>query len=211
MRLLQPKDDQTAIEIPNPVSPFPGIEAEYLLDEDDKSKPSYSTMYFVRDIQPVIEDGTFYSNDVKSCATSGCLVSWVVLSFINGRDSDKTADWAKSQVPEESPSPGTIVVVNGSTPRPEMEQDYHDWYEQEHFGKLSLVPGWQLGRRYKLRELYGEAETASIYGVNFYCKVNGLGGPEWRAGVTTWTKRIREQAAKPNVRRVWKVKETRRV
>ncbi|KAK7696872.1 hypothetical protein SLS64_014128 [Diaporthe eres] len=100
---------------------------------------------------------------------------------------------------------GTEIVINGSTPKAEYEADYHNWYDQEHVHKLGLVPGWQLTRRFRLEKVYGEAETASFYGVNFYDEENGLGGPEWKASATEWTLRIRQQAAKPNIRRTWKL------
>ena len=60
-------------------------------------------------------------------------------------------------------------------------------------------------RRYKLERVFGEAETAAFYGVNFYDEKNGLGGPEWQAGVTEWSMRIRSHAAKPNIRRTWRL------
>lgn len=189
------------------VLPLPGIQAIYSLDAHDAESPSHNTMYFLEDVGPVLENEDFYLNDKQNGAAAQ--ISWVIMSFINGRDS--ATDPAKSQLPRKDPPSATSVVVNGSTPSPDKEQDYHDWYDQEHAGKLALVPGWQLARRYKFRKQYGEVETASFYGVNFYDEVNGLGGPEWRAGVTDWTLRIRAQAAKPNVRRVWKLQGVKRV
>lgn len=209
MRMLDPSaGDDVAVDGLNLVGQVPHVQATFKLQANDGATPSHNTLYFVSDIRPLLNDEQLFASDTQACATSSSHVSWVVMSFINGVAAGGA--WTGSQVPGRDPPTGTIIVANGSTPRADMEQDYHNWYEQEHAGKLALVPGWQFARRYKLRKAYGEAQTANFYGVNFYDEVNGLGGPEWKAGVTEWTKRIRDQAAKPNVRRVWKVKEVSR-
>jgi hypothetical protein len=70
----------------------------------------------------------------------------------------------------------------------------------------SLVPGWNENKRYRLEKSYGDVETASFYGFNFYDVENGLGGPEWKASTDTeWTQRVRSNHAKPNIRRMWKI------
>ena len=207
MRILQPGEDtKSAADVFDPKAPIPNIEAIYSLDENEPGSTAHNTIYFSSDISPVVENESYYAEDAQACVANGCSVSWVAMSFINGQDK---AGPASAQVPDRDPPDGTVVVVNGSTPKAEMEQDYHDWYDQEHAGKLGLVPGWQCMRRYKLEKQYGDVETASFYGVNLYDEINGLGGPEWQSSVTDWTLRIRAQAAKPNVRRVWKLKEVK--
>lgn len=205
MRLLEPgKNERPPSGILDPSSPVPNVEAIYSLVDTEGDGSSHNTMYFLHDIGPALRDSVFYEKDARTCPSGQ--VSWVLMSFINGRDRGNLNIFVRNQKPAPSPAPGTVVVINGSTPRPDMEKDYHDWYDQEHAGKLALVPGWQLSRRFVFRKRYGSAETANFYGVNFYDEVNGLGGPEWKAGATEWTMRIRQQAAKPNVRRVWKLK-----
>ncbi|KAL3462171.1 hypothetical protein BJX64DRAFT_148986 [Aspergillus heterothallicus] len=182
------------------VPSIPNTDVAYALSAADNETPTQAKLYFLSDITPIIASESLYESDKASSA-------WIVCKFINGRDTDHS-----SGAPETTPHtltaypvPGSKIVINGSTPRPEKEADYHDWYDQEHGGKLALVPGWRAMRRYSLAKVFGEVETANFYGVNFYDEVNGLGGPEWKAGVTEWTLRIRENAAKENIRRVWRV------
>ncbi|KAL4866031.1 hypothetical protein BDV12DRAFT_140146 [Aspergillus spectabilis] len=191
-------------------APLPGVDAAYTLKADDGQNPPLNTIYFLGDITPLLTSTVFYDADVAAHRdVAAPAPSWVLCSFINARDTpgDGEAQTSPHVLPM-PPARGSVLVINGSTPRPEKEGDYHAWYDQEHGAKLTLVPGWRAARRYALARVYGEVETASFYGFNFYEAENGLGGPEWHAGVTEWTLRIRSNAAKPNLRRVWKVVET---
>ncbi|VUC32385.1 unnamed protein product [Clonostachys rosea] len=200
MRLASPSEANGNAQQP----PVPNVTSVVQLEADDDKTPQLNTLYFLNDISPILSSASYFEKDAE---TSQGSVVWVVLLFINGRDKN---DPANASVPNSLLSPPaakSVVVVNGSTPREDKEQDYHDWYDQEHGLKLSTVPGWNSARRYRLVQSYGSVETASFYGINFYDAENGLGGPEWQAGVTEWTLRIRSNAAKPNIRRVWKVRE----
>ncbi|KAL1854818.1 hypothetical protein Daus18300_011334 [Diaporthe australafricana] len=209
MRLTQHQPGQTPSDAAlRPPNLCPGIEATYNLKATDERTPEYNTLYFLSDIDSVLTNDSLYEADVQAHTSDFASLLWVVASFINGRGKGDSAANTTIHTPLALPAHGTIIVANGSTPLPEKEYDYHAWYDEEHAGKLGHVPGWQLSRRYKFERLYGEAEVASFYGVNFYDEINGLGGPEWKAAVTDWTLRIRDQAAKPNVRRTWKVVST---
>lgn len=200
MRLVHPLEGQTpSQETLSPSEVCPGIDAIYRLTHTDDKIPAYNTIYFLSDISPLLKDPTFYNKDQAKSESSLESISWVVVSYINGHPATDHC------LPPSPPTLGTEIVINGSTPKAEYEADYHNWYDQEHVHKLGLVPGWQMMRRFKLEKVYGEVETASFYGVNFYDEKNGLGGPEWKASATDWTLRIRQQAAKPNVRRTWKL------
>jgi hypothetical protein len=210
MRLAQPQPGNPSLDSAlAPAGVCAGIEATYVLRENDGKAPERNTVYFVSDIEPLLSSSASYEADVSAHSGDLASLSWVVLSFVNGRGKSDSGPITDPHTPPTAPVEGTVVVANGSTPRPDMESDYHAWYDEEHGAKLGNVPGWQMCRRYKLEKVYGGAETANFYGVNFYDEVNGLGGPEWKAGVTDWTLRIRDQAAKPNIRRVWKVVSTR--
>lgn len=211
MRLVEPREgilppDSTFA----PSEPCPNVQAVYTATAKDTQTPSRNTLYFVSDISPLLKDDTLYQADVKSHSGDLTSIAWVILTFINGRErtGPTSSDITKEPLVQSPPQPGSVIVLNGSTPRDDMVDDYHAWYDQEHGGKLAHVPGWQAMRRYALTEVYGEAETASFYGMNVYDEENGLGGEAWKAGVTDWTLRIRKQAAKPNIRRVWTVRET---
>jgi hypothetical protein len=195
----------------NPIeSPLniPGVEAQYVAKADDDKTPSWNTIFFVKDISPLLASSQYYDADVAASREASS-PSWVICSYINGRDTAGTVERQTTpHVPPSSPIRGSILVINGSTPREDKENDYHRWYDQEHGGKLTQVPGWRASRRYALSKAYGSVDVAKFYGFNLYDEENGLGGPEWKAGVTEWTLRIRSNAAKPNIRRVWKVEKT---
>ncbi|KAF2653675.1 hypothetical protein K491DRAFT_780143 [Lophiostoma macrostomum CBS 122681] len=205
MRMLHSKEplNESSLDAPKVSS---GIEAAYKLTALEKENPWLNTMYFLDDIAPLANSSASYDEDVKANASDSIPISWVLCAFINGRDQSTPSQqtYTTPHVPAATPNPGSVVIVNGSTPRADKEDDYHAWYDQEHGDKLKLVPGWNVARRYSLAKAYGNIETANFYGVNFYDEKNGLGGPEWKAGVTEWTLRIRDNAAKPNIRRQWK-------
>lgn len=205
MRLVEPKkqDRKLPEPFPMPISPCPNIEEIYALDGTEGQAPSKNTVYILSDISPIVDSSLAYEHDARAYNTEFASISWVICAFINGRDRVTAKSFQHGL--ESPPDSGSILVVNGSTPRANREQDYHDWYDQEHGQKLTLVPGWNAARRYRLVKSYGEVETATFYGFNYYDEINGLGGPEWKAAITEWSLRIRSNAAKPNIRRVWKV------
>lgn len=202
MRLVQSSSNP---ERP-PQTICPNVEKVWTAVAGDGQTPSQLTLYFLSDVRPLVSSSHLYHNDLASQGADGTL-AWVVCSFINGRDKDTSSNTANvSHLLSHTPAEGSQLVINGSSPRPDKEDDYHGWYNEEHGPMLSLVPGWNENRRYRLEKSYGDVETASFYGFNFYDAENGLGGPEWKASTNTeWTRRVRSNHAKPNVRRVWKI------
>lgn len=209
MRLALTQDgSEPSDSVLAPANVCPNIEATYRLKRDEKLTPQFNTVYFLTDIAPVLENPSLYEEDARNHSETISSLTWVVATFINGRVPSSDKAITSPHAPATTPPAGTVVVVVGQTPQADKEQDYHDWYDQEHGAKLKFVPGWQCSRRYSLAKSYGPAETSNFYGVNFYDEENGLGGPQWQAGITDWTLRIRNQAARPNLRRVWKVVST---
>ena len=204
MRFVQPNKTSASNQHSKyvPDTPCPGVEALQSLVALDDQAPSHNTIYFLSDIRPVLESSSFYDADLGAHNDS---LTWVICAFINGRDASSQEPNNTHHLLSKPSAVGSILVANGSTPRSGKEQDYHDWYDREHGAKLANVPGWVAMRRYSLEKVYGDVETASFYGLNYYDEDNGLGGPEWQAGVTEWTMRIRSNAAKANVRRVWRL------
>lgn len=208
MRLVEPRDtaNPPSSQAIAPPSPCPNIQAIQAFAADDSEKPSRNTIYYLSDISPVLSSSSAYDEDLRANGPELASLSWIVCSFVNSRDpSNPSAASTASQLLTAPPAPGSVLVANGYTPKPGTEDEYNAWYDTEHGEKLSLVPGWNAARRYKFEKLYGGAEAGVYYGLNYYDEENGLGGPEWKAGVTEWTLRIRQNAARPNLRRVWKV------
>jgi hypothetical protein len=206
MRLASPSADGTDRTKLAPSAPCPNIQKMYTAVADDGEKPERLALYVLSDISPLVSSSELYDTD--KTANSDLNISWVVCGFINGRDkgSSPTEPPSTAHSLTHSPVPGSKIVINGSTPRPDKESDYHDWYNEEHGPGLSIVPGWNAARRYSLEKTYGDLETAHFYGFNYYDEESGLGGPIWQKSTKTeWTFRIRGNAAKPNIRRVWKI------
>ncbi|KPI35844.1 uncharacterized protein AB675_11160 [Cyphellophora attinorum] len=198
---------------------LPNTEAVYTFDTTDGQSPTHHTLYFLTDISPFLSTPDLYGEDVKATRSQHSTeISWVVCSLVNGRDSatGATISTEMNTLPT-PPAKNSVLVVNGNSPRTGLEQDYHDWYDQEHGAALTNVPGWNNNRRYKCEKVYlpaGGTDVADaekrisrrFFGFNFYDETNGLGGPEWKKGTNTvWTERIRGNAECGNLRRVWRV------
>ena len=186
----------------------PNIKKTQTAVADDGQTPSQLALYFLSDVRPLISSSDLYDKDAAKQDADASVV-WVVCSFINGRKRNTSpATTNVSHLLSHAPASGSQLVINGSSPRLDKQDDYHAWYDEEHGPMLSLVPGWNENKRYRLEKSYGHVETASFYGANFYDAVNGLGGPEWKASTNTeWTQRVRGNHAKPNIRRVWKIQQ----
>ncbi|OJJ88812.1 uncharacterized protein ASPGLDRAFT_31920 [Aspergillus glaucus CBS 516.65] len=104
-------------DLPTPIS---NVEAIYTLKADDGKTPSHNTVYFLSDITPLLSSEAHYNADAaahRELEASSPALSWVVCSFINGRDTAGHGEPQTSpRVPSAPPAPGSVVVVNGSTP-----------------------------------------------------------------------------------------------
>ena len=208
MRLV---DARSSSELP-PImcaNPCPNVERTYTLEQNDDKTPAYSTLYFLSDIHPILQNESYYHDDADANGANFASITWVVMSFINGRTKYSSPQPQYHQTtPNVIPGKlagGSVIVLNGSTPCEDKESDYHNWYNQEHGLLLANVPGWKAGRRYRVEKVYGDIEevcgASTLFGLNVYDEQNGLGGPVWQASVhTDWTKRIQSQRSKPNYR-----------
>ena len=192
--------------IPTPQPHFSNILQVWTAVADDEKAPHQLTLYHLNDVSPLLSSSDLYDRDAASHGDDTSL-AWVVCSFMNGRiKDDSRSETSLTHLLSHGPAQGSKLVINGSSPRLDKEDDYHGWYDEEHGPMLSLVPGWNENQRYRLEKSYGDVETAKFYGFNYYDEKNGLGGPEWKASTNTdWTQRVRSNHEKPNIRRVWKI------
>lgn len=201
MRLIQCNSDHKTA----PETVLPNVDQVYTATAHDGKTPSHLTLYILSDVTPLLSSASLYDQDVESQAGDRTL-SWVVCGYINGRKKGTPPTTTVTHFVSHNPSEGSRLVVNGSSPRQGKEDDYHGWYNSEHGPMLSLVPGWNENKRYRLEKSYGDVDVASFYGLNFYDAENGLGGPEWKASTDTeWTQRVRSNHERPNIRRVWNI------
>ncbi|KAK8026218.1 hypothetical protein PG990_004041 [Apiospora arundinis] len=98
-----------------------------------------------------------------------------------------------------------VVVELGLKDHPDAEAELLKWYNEEHVGMLSKVPGWLRTRFFKTSVLdtKGGAKTM-YYGVHDYAKENGLGGEEHKASMATpWRVKVTDNYATLQGRRLW--------
>lgn len=83
------------------------------------------------------------------------------------------------------------------------------WYEEEHIGLLSKVPGWLRTRRFRTSSsavVAGNNEITYL-ALHEYRTTNGLGGMEHRAAMTTrWRDDIINMYAKTKSRRTYQLR-----
>ncbi|OAA57422.1 Dimeric alpha-beta barrel [Niveomyces insectorum RCEF 264] len=83
-----------------------------------------------------------------------------------------------------------IFVEVSLTDAPGAEDALVRWYEEEHIPLLAKVPGWLRTRRYRTNttvEPGSDKAPLKLYTLHEYSAVNGLGGPEHKASMsTTW-------------------------
>lgn len=74
------------------------------------------------------------------------------------------------------------------SPKPELEEDFNRWYEEEHLADRLAMPGWLNVRRYV--SLEGQPKYVALYELS---DLEALRSPEYRqaqANSTSWTRRV---------------------
>lgn len=83
-------------------------------------------------------------------------------------------------------------------------EGYRKWYEEEHVGMLSKVPGWVRSRLFKPSYLEPGKTTLTFLALHDYARENGLGGPEHKAAMATpYRDEVFEKYIASKGRRVW--------
>jgi hypothetical protein len=70
---------------------------------------------------------------------------------------------------------------------PEMEEEYHQWYDEEHFPERAALDGWLWGQRYRLVEGDG-IRFLALYGLREAKTIHEQ--PYTSLGVTPWSKSV---------------------
>ena len=88
-----------------------------------------------------------------------------------------------------APEGARALLLNAMNIAPEAEDDFNEWYDQEHLDALAGVPGTLAARRYRSTEANG--------GTHRYVAIYHLESPDvtrsaaWKAAVDTpWTARV---------------------
>lgn len=164
----------------------------------DGQKPGWSAVYDVSDLSML--DKRIYTRlrEERSAREKRVMGSFESLdrkiySLVSERGSGK-----------QGPAPVQVAV---SVVLNEADLDEFDrWYEDEHIGMLSKIPGWLRTRRFKM--LVGGAKGMPPSGqveclaVHDYEANNGLDGPEHQAAAgTSWAKQTKEKFVSVDRRR----------
>jgi hypothetical protein len=196
----------------DPVIDVPGAcitQITTLSSSDDKAKLGASNagfLYHVKHISRFLLEGA-YEKDPGYSKDPANSVDWLIykrISELSRHNTEEQED--KTTAPSDS-----VMVCVAITPKD--AGDYSKWYEEEHQGMITKVPGWRKSERYELAKAFGtQTGAAPFLAVHIYDEKNGLGGEEWKASIdTAWSKKIRENVVVPHYRRVWQVVEQRNV
>jgi pimeloyl-ACP methyl ester carboxylesterase len=96
-----------------------------------------------------------------------------------------------------------VAVSLSLHPGKNKEEELAKWYKEEHIPLLSKVPGWRRTRRFVTSSIEPKDEVEYL-ALHEYAPVNGLGGPEFQAAITTkWNDQIYEKVVKEKRRRTY--------
>jgi len=104
--------------------------------------------------------------------------------------------------------PGNFITVITMLVKPELEEEFNRWYEEEHMSDLGKVPGWYRGRRYKLISSVelanlgnNEKPTHNYLAIHEWANDTYPDTPEFAATLTNpWTTRILKEVTEVNGR-----------
>jgi hypothetical protein len=82
------------------------------------------------------------------------------------------------------------LLAVAMTPPPELADDFHAWYREEHTPMLLRVPGWERVRRFELLEGL-EGGGPRFLALHDLAGPEVFDTPEYRAIDTPWTRRVR--------------------
>lgn len=96
--------------------------------------------------------------------------------------------------------PGKYLFIVMIQPAPESEEEFNNWYEEEHVPLLSKSPGWVRSRRYKLinaAEVSGRANAEEALAPLTYLALHEIESeetretPEWKHATSTpWRNKV---------------------
>lgn len=130
--------------------------------------------------------------------------------------STKQLESESVDIEKEVQLPGTVLVYVDITLKAgfeskeaeqRAEEELARWYDEEHFGMLSKVPGWLRSRRFRTSTLdLAEGKPLRIVTLHEYRPhgQNGLGGPEHKASMDTpWRTEVFSKYVTAKSRRTW--------
>lgn len=173
-----------------------------------ESKPEWMACYDITDMDELTRDTYLRLRDqpVKSKREAETMaqikVDRKLYDLVESRQSEKF------KVLEEVGNEGekNVVVAVFFTPREGGKvsaEEWDRWYREEHIEMLSKVPGWLRTRRHKTSSIDPKAPLELLV-LHEYASQNGLGGPEFKAAISTeWAQKLLAPTEQDRKRRVY--------
>ncbi|EMD97184.1 hypothetical protein COCC4DRAFT_197959 [Bipolaris maydis ATCC 48331] len=135
--------------------------------------------------------------------------------FVDRRSYDLLKEWKGNEfkdlqkVENEGEKNVMIAVSFALQDGADKEEELKKWYEEEHVPLLQKVPGWRRTRRFVTSYLdleSGHKTEKEYLALHEYGPQNGLGGPEFKAAITTeWCDKIYKDVVKDRKRRAYEL------
>ncbi|CAK7245875.1 MAG: hypothetical protein STHCBS139747_007480 [Sporothrix thermara] len=153
----------------------------------DGEKPAFLATYDVTDMailtKPVYTDLRANRSPREADTIGQVTVKRYLLDLQSSRQAPGFVD--VSDAADAAAQGRVLIYVDVSLQDVEgAEAEVVKWYEEEHFGMLTKVPGWLRTRRYRTSSIDTGAPLRLVT-LHEYNPVNGLGGPEHKASMNT--------------------------
>jgi len=153
----------------------------------DGKKPTYLTLYDISSAS--VADGPEYQA-VKANGSERDKRLLETIQFLNRRAYTSIYDKTLSGA-SDADFPAKFVLYAAMEVKPEGEDEFNKWYEEEHVPMLSKIPGWLRSRRYVLESnlVKGTVEPEVVVGkyiaVHDFSKGGFMESAEFKAAIST--------------------------
>jgi pimeloyl-ACP methyl ester carboxylesterase len=172
--------------------------------------PEWMAVYDITDMEELTRE-TYLGlrkNDVKSQREKDVMSQIKVGRKLYDLVGERKGDGFKR--PEEvgvAEKEGNVLVAVSLTLKEGNDgKDVDRWYDEEHIGMLSKVPGWLRTRRFVTSSILGGKEGFEYLALHEYAPTNGLEGEEFKAATSTpWANEIMTNVVHDKKRRVYEL------
>ncbi|MCJ1377381.1 hypothetical protein MMC17_000476 [Xylographa soralifera] len=175
------------------------------LEGSGKGLPEWLAIYDVTDSAELVKEPytTLRTDRVKTQREKDTMKQITVGRLIYDL---VTSQQAPSFTPLEAITPEStqnVLVVLRLSVHPDKRKELESWYTNEHIPLLSKITGWRRTRLFQTSAVESANEIEYL-AVHEYSPANGLGGPEWKASVSTpWSESIMSSVVTHLARRTY--------
>ncbi|KAL3420477.1 alpha beta hydrolase fold family [Phlyctema vagabunda] len=166
--------------------------------EASPQKPEWMAIYDVNDMSELIKPPytTLREEGIKSPREFATMKQIAVdrkfFDLVSSRESP--AFEKLEQVKAEGQ--GSFLLAASIRVKPGQGPELDKWYDEEHIAMFQKIPGWLRTRRFVTAAVEGKpADDVEYLALHDFTPENGIGGPEFRAAVSTeWAQRLQKTA-----------------